>query len=66
VADSSAQLELKYSQLISFEKQGEPVYIEVEGIQIPSAKDGAQGAYERTLIVKKVKKITKEIPAGCK
>ncbi len=66
VADSSAQLELKYSQLISFEKQCEPVYVEVEGKKVPSAKDGAQGAFDSTLIVKKVIKIVKGIPAGCK
>ncbi len=66
VADSSAQLELKYSQLISFERQCEPVYVEVEGKKVLSVKDGAQGAYDSTIIVKKVKKIVKEIPAGCK
>jgi copper homeostasis protein (lipoprotein) len=66
MADSSAQLELKYSQLISFEKQGEPVYVEVEGKKVPSARDGAQGAYDSTIIVNKVTKIVKDIPAGCK
>lgn len=63
VADSSAQLELKYSQL-SFEKPYEPVYIEVVGKKIRSVKDGAGAAYDSTLIVKKLIKITKEIPKG--
>lgn len=67
VADSSAQLELKYSQLISFEKTGEPVYVEVEGNKVLSAKDGPAAMYDTTFIVKKVLKITTDIPAGnCK
>jgi copper homeostasis protein (lipoprotein) len=65
VADSSAQLELKYSQLVSFEKPGEPVYIEVEGEKIKSATVG-NAAYDSTLVVKKLIKITKDIPADCK
>jgi copper homeostasis protein (lipoprotein) len=63
VADSSAQLELKYSQL-GFEKPYEPVYIEVEGKRITSVKDGDGSEYDTTLVVKKVIKITKEIPKG--
>lgn len=66
VANSSAQLELKYSQLVSFEKSGEPVYIEVEGKKTKSATGGDGAAYDSTLVVKKVIKITKEIPASCK
>ena len=61
VTDSSAQLELKYSQL-SFEKPYEPVYVEVEGIKIHSNKDGLGSEYDSTLVVKKLIKITKEIP----
>ena len=65
VADSSAQLELKYSQLVSFEKTGDPVYIEVEAQKIKSGKDGAAAACDSTLIVKKLIKITADIPKGC-
>ena len=63
VADSSAQLELQYSQL-GFEKPYVPVYVEVEGKKIKSAKDIAD-AFDSTLVVTKVLKITKEIPPGC-
>lgn len=63
VADSSAQLELKYSQ-VGFEKPDEPVYVEVEGKKVLSAKEAVSGAYDTTLIVKKVIKITKDIPNG--
>jgi copper homeostasis protein (lipoprotein) len=66
VADSSAQLELKYSQLVSFEKPGEPVYIEVEGKKIKSATGGNGAAFDSTLVVKKLIKITKDIPADCR
>jgi copper homeostasis protein (lipoprotein) len=66
VTDSSAQLELKYSQL-NFEKPYEPVYVEVEGVKIRSDKEGLGSEYDSTLIVKKLVKITKEIPADmCK
>ena len=61
VTDSSAQLELKYSQL-NFEKPYEPVYVEVEGIKIRSDKEGLGSEYDSTLVVKKLIKITKEIP----
>jgi uncharacterized lipoprotein NlpE involved in copper resistance len=59
--DSSAQLELQYSQL-NFEKPYEPVYVEVEGIKSKSGKAGMGSEYDSTLVVKKVVKITKEIP----
>jgi len=61
VTDSSQQLELKYSQL-KFEKPYEPVYVELDGIKIKSGKDGLGSEYDSTLIVKKLIKITKEIP----
>jgi len=61
VKDSSAQLELKYSQL-DFEKPYVPVYVEVEGIKIHSDKEGMGSEYDSTLVVKKLIKITKEIP----
>lgn len=61
VADSSAQLELKYSQL-NFEKPYEPVYVEVEGLKVRSNKEGLGSEYDSTLVVKKLIKITKEIP----
>ncbi|NNU34245.1 hypothetical protein HK413_08975 [Mucilaginibacter sp. S1162] len=63
VADSCAQLELKYAQLISFEKYGDRVYIEAEGNKIKSA---AGVAFDSTVVVTKLIKITKDIPAGCK
>jgi copper homeostasis protein (lipoprotein) len=63
VADSCAQLELKYTQLISFEKTGEQVYIEAEGNKVKSA---AGVAFDSTLVVTKLINITKDIPANCK
>jgi len=66
VTDSSAQLELQYSQAVSFEQQGDQVYVEVEGRKVKSAKGGAGAAYDSTLIVKKLIKLTKDIPANCK
>src|ERR1700735_3950875 len=61
VADSCKQLELQYAQL-KFEKPYEPVYIEAEGIKVRSGKDGLGSEYDSTLVVKKLIKITKEIP----
>src|SRR6202012_163907 len=60
VADSSAQLELQYSQLNV--KPEEPVYVQVEGKKIKTPKDGAGGSYDTTLVVTKLIKITKDIP----
>lgn len=62
VTDSSAQLELQYSQM-NFEKPYLPVYVEVEGKKIPSDKDGLGADFDSTLVVYKVITITKEIPA---
>ncbi|HEY0245249.1 MAG TPA: hypothetical protein VGC01_06770 [Mucilaginibacter sp.] len=64
VADSSAQLELQYTQL-SFEKQNEPVYVEVEGKRVPTAKDGPGSGYDTTLVVNKLIKLSKDIPKDC-
>ena len=61
VADSTKQLELKYSQL-KFEKPYEPVYVEVEGAKMHSSKEGLSLEYDSTVVVKKLIKITKEIP----
>ena len=61
VTDNSGQLEVKYAQL-NFDKAYEPVYVEVEGIKVRSGKDGLGAEYDSTLVVKKVVKITKEIP----
>jgi hypothetical protein len=61
VTDNSAQLELKYSQM-NFEKPYEPVYVEVEGTKIVSGSEGMGSEYDSTLVVKRVLKITKEIP----
>jgi copper homeostasis protein (lipoprotein) len=66
VADSCAQLELKYAQTVTFEQPGQPVYIEVEGEKIKSAAGSNGAAYDSTLIVKKLIKLTKDIPADCK
>lgn len=60
-ADSSAKLELSYSQL-NFEKPYTPVYVEVEGRKVASAHDAASNAFDSTLVVTKVIKITREIP----
>lgn len=60
--DSSSNLELKYSQL-NFEKPYEPVYVEVEGRKVKSTKaDALDTEYDSILVVKKVLKITKQIP----
>ena len=64
VADSSAQLELQYSQL-HFEKPYVPVYIEVMGEKVASAKGDISAGFDSTLVVKKVIKITRDIPASC-
>jgi copper homeostasis protein (lipoprotein) len=62
-ADSSAKLELSYSQL-NFEKPYEPVYVEVEGRKVKSGQDGAASEFDSTMVVTKLVKITKEIPAN--
>jgi hypothetical protein len=65
VVDSSNKLELQYSQLIVSEQQDMPVYIEVTGEKVPSVKGDGGVAFDSTLVVYKVVKITKEIPADC-
>jgi len=64
VTDSSKQLELQYSQL-NFEKPYEPVYVEIEGEKIKSGAEGKGSEYDSALIVRKLIKITKEIPQEC-
>ena len=65
-ADSSAKLELQYTQLSS-DKPYESVYIEVEGEIKPSGKEGPASAFDSTLTVRKVISIKKDIPADiCK
>ncbi|MDB5031329.1 hypothetical protein [Mucilaginibacter sp.] len=71
VTDSSKQLELKYGQLVPFEKPNEPVYVEAEGKIVTSDKNDDGGhkgeeGYNNTLIVTKIITITKDIPKGCK
>ncbi|HEY4323192.1 MAG TPA: hypothetical protein VGN20_04380 [Mucilaginibacter sp.] len=61
VTDNSGQLELKYSQL-NFEKPYVPVYVEISGVKVRSGKDGLGSEYDSTLVVKKLIKITREIP----
>ena len=63
VTDSCAQLELKYSQF-NAEHPDEPVYIEVKGYKLKSPKNGLGSDYDSVLIVKKLIKITKDIPKG--
>ena len=65
VVDSSNKLELQYSQLVVSEQPNVPVYIEVTGEKVPSVKGDAGVAFDSTLVVYKVIKITKEIPASC-
>ena len=65
VVDSSNKLELQYSQLVVSEQPYVPVYIEVTGEKVPSVKGDAGVAFDSTLVVYKVIKITKEIPASC-
>ncbi|WDF55321.1 hypothetical protein [Mucilaginibacter sp. KACC 22063] len=61
VTDQSNKLELQYSQM-NIEKPYVPVYIEIEGEKVKSGKEGMGSEYDSTLIVKKLIKITKEIP----
>jgi hypothetical protein len=65
VVDSSNKLELQYSQLVVSEQLNMPVYIEVTGEKVPSVKGDASVAFDSTLVVYKVIKISKEIPASC-
>jgi copper homeostasis protein (lipoprotein) len=65
VTDSSAELELKYSQL-GFVQPDQAAYIEVEGHKIKSTKDALGSDYDSVLVVKKLIKITKDLPKnGC-
>lgn len=61
VTDSSKKLELEYSNM-NFEKPYEPVYVEVEAIKKASDQEGIGAEFDSTLVVTKVKKITREIP----
>ena len=65
VVDSSNKLELQYSQLVASEQPDVPVYIEVTGEKVLSVKGDASAAFDSTLVVYKVIKITKDIPASC-
>jgi len=64
VADSSAKLELSYAQM-HFEKPNEPVYVEVEATKVKSGPDGLASEFDSTLVVKKLIKITSELPKDC-
>jgi len=64
VVDSSAELEPKYSQF-NFEKPYVPVYIEVIGKKLASKKGDVNETFDSTLVVKKLIRITKEIPSDC-
>ncbi|HKG07771.1 MAG TPA: hypothetical protein VKB19_14985 [Pedobacter sp.] len=66
VADSAKTLELAYSNF-NFEKPYEPVYIEVECHLIKSDSLIVSADFDSTMVVTKVRRITKEIPDGpCK
>ncbi|GAB2988386.1 hypothetical protein GCM10027049_31270 [Mucilaginibacter puniceus] len=65
VVDSSNKLELEYSKLVVSEQPYVPVYIEVTGEKVPSVKGDANMAFDSTLVVYKVIKISKEIPVSC-
>jgi copper homeostasis protein (lipoprotein) len=65
VVDSSNKLELEYSKLIASEQPYVPVYVEVTGEKVLSVKGDAGVAFDSTLVVYKVIKIVKEIPASC-
>lgn len=65
VVDSSNKLELQYTQLILSEQPYVPVYIEVTGEKVPSVKGDSGVGFDSTLVVYKVIKITKDIPASC-
>jgi copper homeostasis protein (lipoprotein) len=63
VADSAKTLELEYSKL-GFEKPYTPVYIEVECKLIKSDTTTVTGDYDSTMVVTKLRKISKQIPEG--
>jgi copper homeostasis protein (lipoprotein) len=68
---TSPDLELKYWEIVPHETPESPVYIEVEGVVAKSSPtdDGGKGddrGFDSTLVVKKIIKITKDIPADCK
>ena len=59
-ADSSAKLELQYSQM-NADRPYASVYIEVEGAINPSVKEGPAAAFDSTLTVTKLIAIKKDI-----
>ncbi|RYE28604.1 MAG: hypothetical protein EOP42_16430 [Sphingobacteriaceae bacterium] len=61
VKDSSGKLELEYSNM-NFEKPYEPVYVEVEAMKSKSGQEGIGAEFDSTMVVTKVRKITREIP----
>ncbi len=63
VADSAKTLELAYSNL-GFEKPYVPVYIEVQCHFVKSDTSTVNGAYDSTMVVTKLLKISKQIPEG--
>ncbi|MDQ7948522.1 MAG: hypothetical protein REI78_09190 [Pedobacter sp.] len=63
VADSAKTLELEYSKL-GFEKPYTPVYIEVECKLVKSDTTTVTGDYDSTMVVTKLRKISREIPEG--
>ncbi|GAB2701244.1 hypothetical protein GCM10027037_27980 [Mucilaginibacter koreensis] len=64
VTDKSNKLELEYANM-NFEKPYEPVYVEVQGDKEASGKEGIGSEYDSTLVVRRLVKITKEIPQEC-
>lgn len=63
VADSAKNLELQYNNL-GFEKPYTPVYVEVQGYFAKSDTTIIAKDFDSTLVVKKLLKISKDIPEG--
>ena len=59
--DRSSGLDAQYEKL-NTEKEYSPVYVELEGEKVKSGKEGIGSELDSTIIVKKVLKITREIP----
>ncbi len=60
-ADRSGKLESSYNKL-NPEKTDMPVYVEVEGEKVKSGKVGKGYEFDSTLVVRKIIKITRDIP----
>jgi uncharacterized protein (UPF0335 family) len=59
--DRTGQLEQKYKQMDA-DSTYMPVYVEVEAEKIKSGKEGKGAGFDSTVVIRKVIKITKNIP----